>query len=94
MQLTKYIARTSSRKRHHRGFWAVLRTWNIAELPAAGARFEGRVRFEADIWMLGCVLFEIRTGFSLFVSFMGSEIEVLKQTVETLGRLPDLLSCF
>ena len=52
------------------------------------------MRFEADIWMLGCVLFEIRTGFSLFVSFMGSEIEVLKQTVETLGRLPDLLSCY
>jgi serine/threonine-protein kinase SRPK3 len=52
-------------------------------------RFEGRAGFEADIWMLGCVIFEIRAGFTLFESFMGSDIEVLKQTVETLGRLPD-----
>ncbi|KAH9953515.1 kinase-like domain-containing protein [Russula dissimulans] len=53
------------------------------------ARFEGRAGFEADIWTLGCVIFEIRAGFSLFESFLGSDIEVLKQTVETLGRLPD-----
>jgi serine/threonine-protein kinase SRPK3 len=52
-------------------------------------RFEGRAGFEADIWTLGCVIFEIRAGFPLFESFMGSDIEVLKQTVETLGRLPD-----
>ena len=52
-------------------------------------RFEGRVGFEADIWTLGCVIFEIRAGFPLFESFMGSDIDVLKQTVETLGRLPD-----
>ncbi|KAG6843357.1 hypothetical protein H0H87_005505 [Tephrocybe sp. NHM501043] len=53
------------------------------------ARFEGRASFEADIWTLGCTIFEIRAGFSLFESFMGSDIEVLKETVETLGRLPD-----
>ena len=53
------------------------------------ARFEDRAGFEADIWMLGCVIFEIRAGFSLFESFLGSDIEVLKHTVETLGRLPD-----
>jgi serine/threonine-protein kinase SRPK3 len=52
-------------------------------------RFEGRAGFEADIWTLGCAIFEIRAGFSLFESFIGSDIEVLKQTVETLGRLPD-----
>lgn len=52
-------------------------------------RFEGRAGFEADIWMLGCAIFEIRAGFSLFESFIGSDIEVLKQMVETLGRLPD-----
>ena len=53
------------------------------------ARFEGRASFEVDIWTLGCMIFEIRPGFSPFESFMGSDIEVLKHTVETLGRLPD-----
>lgn len=28
-------------------------------------------------------------AFSLFESFLGNDVEVLKQTVETLGRLPD-----
>lgn len=53
------------------------------------ARFEGRVGFEADIWALGCAIFEIRAGSALFESFTGSDIDVLRQTVETLGRLPD-----
>ena len=53
------------------------------------ARFEGRAGFEADIWTLGCAIFEIRAGFSLFESFIGSDVEVLMQTVEALGRLPD-----
>jgi serine/threonine-protein kinase SRPK3 len=45
------------------------------------ARFEGRVGLEADIWALGCACF------ALFKSFLGSDI--LKQMLETLGRLPD-----
>lgn len=53
------------------------------------ARFGGHAGFEADIWMLGCVIFEIHAGVALFESFLGSDVEVLKQTVETLGRLPD-----
>ena len=53
------------------------------------ARFEGRAGFEADIWALGCAIFEIRAGFSLFESFLGNEVDILKQMVETLGRLPD-----
>lgn len=53
------------------------------------ARFEGRVGLEADIWALGCVIFEIRAGFPLFESFLGSGVDILRQTVETLGRLPD-----
>jgi serine/threonine-protein kinase SRPK3 len=53
------------------------------------ARFEGRVGFEADIWALGCAIFEIRTGFALFESFLGSDVDILRQMVETLGRLPD-----
>ena len=39
------------------------------------ARFEGRVGFEADIWHSS-------------ESFMGSDVDILRQTVETLGRLP------
>ena len=53
------------------------------------ARFEGRAGLEADIWALGCAIFEIRAGFALFESFLGSDDDVLKQMVETLGRLPD-----
>ena len=56
---------------------------------APETRFEGRAGFEVDIWALGCAIFEIRAGFSLFESFMGSDVDLLKQTVETLGRLPD-----
>ncbi|KAJ3830468.1 kinase-like domain-containing protein [Lentinula raphanica] len=53
------------------------------------ARFDGRASFEADIWALGCTIFEIRSGFPLFSSFLGSDADILKQTVEILGRLPD-----
>ncbi|KAJ7062005.1 kinase-like domain-containing protein [Mycena amicta] len=53
------------------------------------ARFEGRVGLEADVWALGCAIFEIRAGFPLFDSFFGSDIDILRQTVQTLGRLPD-----
>lgn len=53
-------------------------------------RFEGRTGFEADIWTLGRAIFEIRAGFSLFESFMGSDVDIFKQTVEMLGRLPDV----
>ncbi|KAJ7883876.1 kinase-like domain-containing protein [Mycena olivaceomarginata] len=41
------------------------------------ARFEGRVGLQAD------------RGFPLFESFFGSDTDILRQTVETLGRLPD-----
>lgn len=58
------------------------------QLPEA--RFEGRVGLEADVWALGCVIFEIRAGFALFESFSGSDIDILRQMVETLKRLPDL----
>jgi len=51
--------------------------------------FEERAGFEADIWTLGCAIFEIRAGFSLFEPFMGSDVDLLKKTVEMLGRLPD-----
>ena len=53
------------------------------------ARFEGRVGLEADIWTLGCAIFEIRAGFALFESFLGSNVDILRQMVETVGQLPD-----
>ncbi|KAI0339490.1 kinase-like protein [Trametopsis cervina] len=53
------------------------------------ARFETRAGKEADVWALGCAIFEIRAGSPLFESFFASDSNILKHTVETLGRLPD-----
>lgn len=53
------------------------------------ARFEGCASFEADVWALGCAMFEICAGFPLFSSFFGSQTDILRQTVDMLGRLPD-----
>ena len=52
-------------------------------------RFEGRTGLEADVWTLGCTIFEIRAGSPLFDAFFGSDTDIVKQTVETLGKLPD-----
>ena len=41
------------------------------------------------MWALGCAIFEIRAGSPLFESFFGSDLQILLQTVRTLGRLPD-----
>ncbi|VDB91690.1 unnamed protein product [Peniophora sp. CBMAI 1063] len=53
------------------------------------ARFEGRAGLEADVWALGCAIFEIRAGRPLFESFFGDDTDIMKQTVGMLGRLPD-----
>ena len=53
------------------------------------ARFEERAGLEADVWALGCAIFEIRAGRPLFESFFSSDADILKQTVGLLGRLPD-----
>ncbi|KAH0839399.1 kinase-like domain-containing protein [Lanmaoa asiatica] len=53
------------------------------------ARFEGRTGLKTDVWALGCAIFEIRAGFPLFDGFFQSDAYILRQTVETLGRLPD-----
>ncbi|KXN81007.1 Serine/threonine-protein kinase SRPK [Leucoagaricus sp. SymC.cos] len=53
------------------------------------ARFEGRVGLETDVWALGYAIFEIRAGVALFEPLLGSDVDILRQTVETLGRLPD-----
>ncbi|KAJ7682344.1 kinase-like domain-containing protein [Mycena polygramma] len=53
------------------------------------ARFENRAGLEADVWALGCAIFEIRAGFPLFESFFGSDADILRQTIEILRRLPE-----
>ncbi|VDB92265.1 unnamed protein product [Peniophora sp. CBMAI 1063] len=53
------------------------------------ARFEDRAGLEADVWALGCAIFEIRAGAALFETFLQSDLSVLIETVSLLGRLPD-----
>lgn len=43
---------------------------------------------EADIWALGCTIYLIRTGSSLFDGFGDSEARILGQMVDLLGPLP------
>ena len=45
----------------------------------------------SDIWALACTVFEIRAGFPLFESFVGSCDEVLKEMVRIVGPLPETL---
>jgi serine/threonine protein kinase len=45
--------------------------------------------FHTDIWALGCTLFEIRAGGPLFATFFGGRDEVVRQMVQTLGKLPE-----
>jgi serine/threonine-protein kinase SRPK3 len=52
--------------------------------------FDRQMSPAADVWAFGCVLFEIRAGSPLFDPFFDSSNMVLRQIVETLGRLPDL----
>ncbi|KAI0079307.1 kinase-like protein [Panus rudis PR-1116 ss-1] len=56
---------------------------------APESRFESRVSLATDIWALGCALFEIRAGRPLFEPFFANDLDILRQTVETLGKLPD-----
>ena len=43
----------------------------------------------SDIWALACTIFEMRAGFPLFESFLGSDFEVLREMIRILGRPPD-----
>ncbi|KAI0785254.1 kinase-like domain-containing protein [Abortiporus biennis] len=53
------------------------------------ARFESRISLSSDIWALACTVFEIRAGSPLFEPFLGSEVDILRQTVQMLGKLPE-----
>ncbi|KAJ3781178.1 kinase-like domain-containing protein [Lentinula aff. detonsa] len=60
----------------------------VVHYESPEARFERRAEVEADVWSLGCAIFKIRAGFPLFEPFLGSDVDILRQTVETLGKLP------
>ncbi|KAI5795810.1 protein kinase [Geopyxis carbonaria] len=45
----------------------------------------------ADLWALGCCVFEMRAGAALFDMFFGTRDEVVRQVVQCLGRLPEAL---
>lgn len=51
--------------------------------------FEQEVSFWSDIWALGCIIFEIRSGHPLFESFFGNHSDVVLQIVRRLGKLPE-----
>ena len=45
----------------------------------------------SDVWALACTTFEIRSGFPLFESFVGSSTAVLQEMVRILGIPPEPL---
>jgi serine/threonine protein kinase len=45
----------------------------------------------ADVWALGCTLYQLRGGIELFEDFLSKTDEMLCQMVRTLGRLPEPL---
>ena len=51
---------------------------------------EGKATRWSDIWALSCTMFEMRSGFPLFESFIGSPSEVLQEMVRILGAPPKL----
>lgn len=51
--------------------------------------FDNKASIWSDIWALGCTIFEIRAGAELFENFFGGPNEILRQMMQTLGRLPE-----
>ncbi|KAL9597210.1 MAG: hypothetical protein Q9219_005297 [cf. Caloplaca sp. 3 TL-2023] len=45
----------------------------------------------SDVWALSCTMFELRSGFPLFESFLNSTQQVLEQILKILGPPPDEL---
>ena len=50
---------------------------------------ESKASRTSDIWALACTIFEIRSGFPLFESFVGSSTEILEEIVRILGMPPE-----
>ncbi|KAK9236476.1 kinase-like domain-containing protein [Lipomyces kononenkoae] len=51
--------------------------------------FEQKASNLSDIWALGCTIFEICAGFQLFESLFDDPDDVMRQMVQTLGKLPE-----
>ncbi|KAF5319341.1 hypothetical protein D9619_008895 [Psilocybe cf. subviscida] len=52
--------------------------------------FDGRCAPAADIWMLACLIHEVRTGLPLFdLAWSTHDGDLVMHMVETLGRLPE-----
>ncbi|KAF7866860.1 hypothetical protein EAF04_005701 [Stromatinia cepivora] len=51
--------------------------------------FDSKMSVYSDIWALGCVLFEIRSGGQLFGDWIGTKDDVLRQMVQAFGKLPE-----
>lgn len=56
---------------------------------APEAIFDGFYDVYSDIWALGCLLFEIRTGSPLFTSMFGGRDEIVQQTVQMKEKMPE-----
>ncbi len=50
---------------------------------------QGKASRWSDVWALSCTMFEMRSGFPLFESFVGSASEVLQEMVRILGPPPE-----
>ncbi len=50
---------------------------------------QGKASRWSDVWALSCTMFEMRSGFPLFESFVGSASEVLQEMVRVLGPPPE-----
>ena len=51
--------------------------------------FDKKFSFASDIWVLACIIFEIRAGYSLITSFLADEETVMRDFVGLFGKLPD-----
>lgn len=43
----------------------------------------------SDVWALACTIHETRAGAQLFASFFGGNNEIIRQIVQTFGKLPE-----
>ena len=51
--------------------------------------FDRKYTHHSDLWSLGCLLFELRAGTPMFSSFFGSMDDIVRQWVQTKGKLPE-----
>ncbi|EPE32977.1 Protein kinase-like (PK-like) [Glarea lozoyensis ATCC 20868] len=51
--------------------------------------FDSKMSVYSDIWALGCVLFEIRSGAQLFGDWIGTKDDILRQMIQAFGKLPE-----